>query len=231
LCSRDKAESPLTTSPGPCCTFKIPSHRYRASAKFKPASSSHSRPECYLGSVAQSSDRLAAPILNGIEFNVPMAGDPKESHESDSGQFGWHDSSCAVMVWHDHDSGSTSWRLFTIAQPGEAVLMEATLFRRRFRSSVHQANISYRRSSNCDGHNKKHQAVREPYACLTQYLFFHKSSERPLPLHFDSPNPMPNFRQEPASGRGGSAARKDRSDRVAGASEASFRWRFGHRHS
>ena len=56
-----------------------------------------------------------------------------------------------------------------------ALSMEVTLFRRRSCSSVRQANIFYRSSSNCNEHNQKHEDIRIPYACLIQSLFFHKS--------------------------------------------------------
>jgi hypothetical protein len=61
-------------------------------------------------------------------------------------------------------------------------------------------------------------------------LFFHKSSERPLPLHVDFPNPMPSPRREPAIETGKNDVRKESSDKVEGASEAPSRWRFGRLH-
>ena len=38
----------------------------------------------------QTSDGLAAPILRGIEFNFPMAGNPEEPNNTDFGQFERH---------------------------------------------------------------------------------------------------------------------------------------------
>ena len=116
--------------------------------------------------------------------------------------------------------------------------LEVALFRLRPCSSVRQANVLYRSSRNGNEHNEKHQAVRVPYASLTQYLFFHKSSERPLPLRaidFDSADrgprrpwraAMPSPLWEPATGTNKSGARKESTDRVAGASETLSRWRF-----
>lgn len=104
--------------------------------------------------------------------------------------------------------------------------MEVTLFRRRF-FSLGQAGIFYRSSTNCDDHNQKHEAIRIPYACMIQYLFLHKSSERPLPLAVDFANPLPSPRREPATGAGKSDVRKESSETVAGVSETPCRWRFG----
>jgi hypothetical protein len=39
---------------------------------------------------AQTSDGLAFPILHGIEFNFPMAGNPEEFDNTDFGQFERH---------------------------------------------------------------------------------------------------------------------------------------------
>ena len=39
---------------------------------------------------AQTSDGLAVPILDGIEFNFPMAGNPEEPNNTDFGQFERH---------------------------------------------------------------------------------------------------------------------------------------------
>jgi hypothetical protein len=108
------------------------------------------------------------------------------------------------------------------------LLMEVTLF--RFRGSLCQAGVFNRSSRNSHDHNQKHEAIRIPYAYMIQYLFFHKSSERPLPPPVDFANPMPISRWEPAIGTGGSGARKESTYRVAGAIEAFSRRRFGRLH-
>jgi hypothetical protein len=108
--------------------------------------------------------------------------------------------------------------------------MEATLLGRRFRSSLCQASVSNRSAGNCAKHKQKHEAIRIPYTYLIHYLLFHKSSERPLPLHVDLANPMPSPRWATAIGTGGSDARKESIDTVAGPIEALFQWRFERPH-